>query len=245
MKAMRRRIGNRSPSTAYDAGMTPHMRRVRRRQGGGRVVRRPRLWKDGPKEPSLKAPTFTTARLLLQPLAMSDAPAIQSCFPQWKIVKYLSAQVPWPYPEDGALAFVRDVALPAMREGTAWHWSIRPQRDPGRLIGMISLMDNPDDNRGFWLDPAWWGQGLMMEASTVVTDFWFETLDRPLLRVPKAIVNVRSSKLSERMNMRRAARMERRYVSGQLPAELWEITRAEWTRYRYTTHHIEPDAGGA
>jgi hypothetical protein len=40
-----------------------------------------------------------------------------------------------------------------MKEGTAWHWSIKPVEAPDRLIGIISLMDEPDNNRGFWLVP--------------------------------------------------------------------------------------------
>lgn len=41
-------------------------------------------------------PTFSTARLLLQPLELADAPAIQRIFAQWQIVRYLANRVPWP-----------------------------------------------------------------------------------------------------------------------------------------------------
>ena len=67
---------------------------------------------------------------------------------------------------------------------------------------MISLMDKPGNNRGFWLDPALQGRGLISEASTAVTDYWFETLERPVLRVPKAVANVSSRRISERSGMR-------------------------------------------
>jgi [ribosomal protein S5]-alanine N-acetyltransferase len=60
---------------------------------------------------------------------------------------------------------------------------------PGWLIGGISLLAKPDDNRAFWLDPAWQGQRLMSEASAGVADFWFERLGRPVLRVQKAAAN--------------------------------------------------------
>jgi len=173
-------------------------------------------------------PTITTARLILRPLELGDADAVQSTFPKWEIVQYLAAHVPWPYPADGALTFIRDTVLPAMRDGTEWHWSIRPRSSPERLIGAISLRDKPDDNRGFWLDPAWHGQGLMSEACSAVTEFWFETLQRPVLRVPKAVANVASRRISERSGMRIVETEERDYVSGRLPSELWEITREEW-----------------
>jgi ribosomal-protein-alanine N-acetyltransferase len=181
-----------------------------------------------PGECCLMIPTLTTSRLILRPLDLGDVDAVQSTFPKWDVVKHLAAHVPWPYPDDGALTFIRDMALPAMRAGTAWHWSIRPRVSPEQLIGEIDLADKSDDNRGFWLDPAWQGHGLMSEACAVVTAFWFETLERPVLRVSKAIANVASRRISERSGMRIVETGERDYVSGRLPAELWEITLEEW-----------------
>ena len=58
-------------------------------------------------------PTLQTERLLLTPLQLADAPAMQQLFPQWEIVRFLNNRVPWPYPEDGALRYIQDVALPA------------------------------------------------------------------------------------------------------------------------------------
>ena len=66
-----------------------------------------------------------TARLLLKPLTLDDADQVQRLFPHWEVVKHLASVVPWPYPEDGAFTFYRDVALPAMARGDAWHWSLR------------------------------------------------------------------------------------------------------------------------
>jgi [ribosomal protein S5]-alanine N-acetyltransferase len=68
----------------------------------------------------------------------------------------------------------------------------------------------------------------MSEASTAVTDYWFEILERPVLRAPKAVENVRSRRISERSGMRLIETVDRDYVSGRLPTEIWEITREEW-----------------
>lgn len=171
---------------------------------------------------------LTTRRLLLRPLALDDSPAIQQLFPHWNIVRFLNAFVPWPYPEDGALSFLRDIALPAIVEGRAWFWSIRLKTAPEQLIGVISLMEGEEDNRGFWLATEWQGRGLMMEACEVVTDYWFEVLGKPVLRVPKAIANEASRKISQRDGMRVVWTGERDFVSGTQPAELWEITAEEW-----------------
>lgn len=179
---------------------------------------------------SAAIPILVTPRLILRPLDLADAGAIQTLFPQWEVVRFLASRVPWPYPADGALTFIRDMALPAMQQGAEWHWSIRLKSMPDQLIGEISLSDKLNENRGFWLAPKWQGQGLMTEASSAVTDYWFETLERPVLRAPKAVANVPSRRISERSGMRMIKTEDWDYVSGSLPTEIWEITREEWLR---------------
>jgi ribosomal-protein-alanine N-acetyltransferase len=177
-------------------------------------------------------PTLETQRLLLRPLELSDAGQAQLLFPHWEIVRYLSNRVPWPYPPDGAFTFYRDVALPAMARGDQWHWSLRLRREPARLIGSITLLKSEDKNRGFWLGLPWQGQGLMSEACDAATDYWFDVLKFPVLRVPKAIGNAASRRISEKQGMRVVATEEREYVSGRLPSEIWEITAEEWHNRR-------------
>lgn len=173
-------------------------------------------------------PTLYTERLILRPLEMADAPDIQQHFAHWEVVRYLNAFVPWPYPADGAQTYLRDMALPAIAAGKEWHWSIRLKSAPEHLIGNISLMDEQDNNRGFWLGPQWQGQGLMTEASAAVTAYWFEILGRPVMRVPKAAPNIGSRKLSVRGGMRLIHTGTGRFVGGEFPKEIWELTREEW-----------------
>ena len=172
-------------------------------------------------------PTIETPRLLLRALELADAEQTQVLFPHWEVVKYLNSLIPWPYPADGARQFYEHVELPAMARGDHWTWSIRTKTEPRQLIGSISLMRG-EENRGFWLGLPWHGQGFMTEASNAVTDFWFDVLKFPVLRVPKAIVNTASRRISEKQGMRIVATVERDYVCGRLPAEIWEITAEEW-----------------
>jgi [ribosomal protein S5]-alanine N-acetyltransferase len=118
-----------------------------------------------------------------------------------------------------------------MERGDAWHWTVRLKSDPDRIIGSIGLTRG-ESNRGFWLDPAYQRRGLMLEASDCVTDFWFSVLEMPLLRVPKAVDNTGSRRISEKQGMRVAVVEDRNYVSGRLPSEIWEITREEWLARR-------------
>jgi RimJ/RimL family protein N-acetyltransferase len=177
-------------------------------------------------------PTLSTERLILRPLELADAEAIQQQFPHWEVVRYLNVLVPWPYPADGAFIYLRNIALPPIARGEEWHWSIRLKSAPGQLIGNISLMNEQDNNRGFWLGPQWQGQGLMTEATEAVTRYWFETLGRDVLRVPKAAPNIASRKLSERTGMRLIHTEVGDFVGGRFPKDVWEITRTEWLEQR-------------
>ncbi|EBT1278907.1 GNAT family N-acetyltransferase [Salmonella enterica] len=175
-------------------------------------------------------PSLETERLILKPLSSDDSVQIQRIFPRWEIVRYLVASIPWPYPDNAAQDYVDNVALVASNEGKGWYWTLRRKENPRNLIGVICLMDNPDNHRGFWLAPEWQGQGYMTEACRAVTCFWFIKLGRQVLRVSKAVINSRSRKLSERSGMRLIRVQKNNYVCGELETEIWEITRDEWSR---------------
>lgn len=73
----------------------------------------------------------------------------------------------------------------------------------------------------------------MTEASDAVTDFWFDALQRPVLRVAKAVANTASRRISQSSGMRVIAMEDRDYVSGRWPSEIWEITAEEWHSRRH------------
>jgi RimJ/RimL family protein N-acetyltransferase len=173
-------------------------------------------------------PPLSTSRLHLLPLTPEDAPAIQAQFPRWEIVRHLAAVVPWPYPPDGALTFLRDFTLPAMAREEAWHWTIRLREVPGHLAGVVNLMPGERENRGIWVGLPWQGRGIAAEACGGIERFWFEELGQPVLRSRKAVANRSSRRLSESAGMRVIATGEGDFVSGGLPDETWELTAAAW-----------------
>ncbi|MCU7368527.1 GNAT family N-acetyltransferase [Pantoea stewartii] len=177
-------------------------------------------------------PEIVTERLRLKPLSLEDADAMQIAFPRWEIVRYLIDSVPWPYPGGGARDYIANVALPAVAAGTGWYWTLRPKAAEQQLIGVICLMETPDNNRGFWLVPEWQGQGYMTEACLAVTDYWFTDLKKTLLRTPKAALNQRSVNISVNSGMRCIRTEKKQYVSGTHDSQLWEVTREEWQAFR-------------
>src|SRR5258708_20480143 len=129
-------------------------------------------------------PRLEPPRLWLRPLELADAEQTQRIFPEWEVVRYLAARVPWPYPPDGATTFYRDVALPAMERGEAWHWSLRLKENPELMIGNITLGRGGDKNRGFWLGRPCQGQGLVSAASGAATPSSIAAVPFPPIRVP-------------------------------------------------------------
>lgn len=186
--------------------------------------------KTSQKETKMQPQKLETKRLILHPLESKDHIQIQNIFPQWEIVRYLTANTPWPYPDDGTLEYINKIALPSMAEGNAWFWTIRRKDAPSIIIGMISLYEQENNNRGFWLDPQWHGNGFMTEAVQVVTDFWFNTLNRKVLRAPKSSDNIASKKISIKSGMRLIRLENKDFVSGRMLSETWEITRDEWNK---------------
>jgi [ribosomal protein S5]-alanine N-acetyltransferase len=179
-------------------------------------------------------PVLETRRLILRPLCQEDVPVIQRRFPRWEIVRHLTDRVPWPYPADAAAAHVAE-CLEQMARREKCYWAIFPKGGPTELIGRIDLW--PDDGasrdqRGFWLDPEFQGQGLMTEAAERVTEFAFIELGWPHLWLSNAEANGVSGRIKEKQGARLIDREPSRYVSGEGMRMVWLLMQEEWLARR-------------
>ncbi|MBW7912038.1 MAG: GNAT family N-acetyltransferase [Alphaproteobacteria bacterium] len=177
-----------------------------------------------------------TERLLLRPLNLQDAPAIQKYFPHWEIVQHLSAKtVKWPYPPDGAQKFLQNIALPAMARGDDWYFGITLKGDAaGEVIGVVHLRrDTAAGNRGVWLASGFQGKGYMQEAVGAVNDLAFGTLDFDKMVIKNAADNEASRRLKQKTAARHVATVPASHYIGGSPAqEIWELTAADWRAFR-------------
>ncbi len=174
-------------------------------------------------------PLLETPRLILRPIRADDAPAVQRRFPQWEIVRFLSAHVPWPYPPDGAAENMVD-CLTELERREKFHWAITLKGGDDELIGRIGLWAETGerDQRGFWLDPEFWGQGLMTEAADRVSEYAFNELDWPQLYLCNAEANLGSHRVKEKQGARIIDRVPARYVSGEGMRVVWVLEREGW-----------------
>jgi [ribosomal protein S5]-alanine N-acetyltransferase len=174
-------------------------------------------------------PTFATARLILRPATVMDAPAIQAQFCNWNVIKHIGGKVPWPYPPDGAERFLQEDALPRVHRGDAHLWAIC-LKATGELIGLIEfrLAKDADDHRGFWIAEPYWRQGLMSEAVEAVNRFVFEDLALDSFIEQNAANNPASRRLKEKSGGEFLSYRESNYLSGARWSEVWRLTRAGW-----------------
>ncbi len=176
-------------------------------------------------------PVLETARLILRPLEERDIPAIQRIFPQWEVVRYLNAEVPWPYPDDGAATNMA-MCLGKRARNEQFYWSITLKGGDDELRGRIDMW--PDDGkrhdmRGFWLDPLLHGQGLMTEAADAVTAYAFERLGWPFLYLTNAVGNVASRRVKEKQGAELLRQEPWAYVAdAQGRRDVWKLTREAW-----------------
>ena len=88
------------------------------------------------------------------------------------------------------------------------------------------------DQRGFWLDPAFAGRGLMTEAAERVTEFAFVELGWPHLWLSNAEANVASGRIKEKQGAQLIDREPSRYVSGEGMRMVWLLRREDWLARR-------------
>jgi RimJ/RimL family protein N-acetyltransferase len=178
-------------------------------------------------------PTLETERLVLRPLRLEDAPAIQRHFPNWQVVRNLLAKVPWPYPPDGAETNTRE-SLEKRARGEQFFWVLTLKGADDEAIGRIDLRPDAGDHemRGFWLAHEHWGRGLMTEAAEAVTAYAFEVLAWPHIWVTNAATNAGSHRIKEKQGFELIEVVPGEFVEGPRPKEVWRLTREAWLARR-------------
>ncbi|HLX15862.1 MAG TPA: GNAT family N-acetyltransferase [Bradyrhizobium sp.] len=179
----------------------------------------------------MDTPTIQTPRLILRPLALSDAPVIQRHFNNWNIIQNLASVVPWPYPDDGAEAFISKQLEKIAAGEEIYQWVLVLRSSDGEAIGNIHFHPRPGKpkgNRGFWLAEPYWNRGLMTEAIASVNDFAFRTLGVESFYVCNVASNAASRRVKQKTGAEFVGFIELAHHNGQSKAEHWKVTRESW-----------------
>ena len=179
-------------------------------------------------------PTLLGEDIILRPMSITDAPAIQIHFPHWDIVKHLTSKVPWPYPPDGAEQFLNNIVLPKMARGEMYGWAICKREKPNELIGSISYCytEPKELRRGFWLAREHHGQGYMTQAVCLVQDFLFFSCNLGEIHMMNAVENIASRRIKEKTGATYVGTIDFGHLSGGRQSEVWKCTRKDWATFR-------------
>lgn len=174
-------------------------------------------------------PTLTTERLILRPLAATDATALAALNADPNVTRFISL--------DGQPLSVEDSWRQLAMLIGHWHlrgfgmWAVAERERPNDLIGRIGSHQPegwPDFEVGWALASTHWGHGYATEGAAAAMRYAFETLNRP--RVVSLIdpANVRSRAVAERLGERRDGEWSLR---GRV-VDIYAIDRNTWSNGR-------------
>src|SRR5262245_13405706 len=121
-------------------------------------------------------PTLTTARLVLRPLMMADAPDVQRLAGAREVAS-TTLRIPHPYEPGMAEQWIR-THQEAYERGELGHCAIVRRAD-NTLMGCIGLrIDQPYAHAelAYWLGVPFWNQGYCTEAARAIVQYGFEVL---------------------------------------------------------------------
>jgi RimJ/RimL family protein N-acetyltransferase len=137
-----------------------------------------------------------TARLVLRPFDIGDAPRVFEIQSNWNVARMLRL-LPWPATLESTAAWLATHES-EWRSGTGCRFALRTG---GRLIGCCDVdeIEANEGELGYWLDEAAWGRGYASEAAGAVVDFAFGPLGLSALKSGCAADNPASAHVLEKL----------------------------------------------
>jgi RimJ/RimL family protein N-acetyltransferase len=143
-----------------------------------------------------------SARLILRPFTLADAPDVKRLAGDWKIAD-TTALVPHPYPEGAAEAWISTLA-DGFEARSAATFAITLVED-GELVGATGLRIEAQHARaelGYWIGVPFWGHGYATEAARTLVDFGFRTLLLNRIQAEVLSRNPASARVLEKIGMK-------------------------------------------
>jgi ribosomal-protein-alanine N-acetyltransferase len=152
-------------------------------------------------------PTLLTPRLLLRPLAITDAAAIVRLAGAREVAAY-TLRIPHPYTDNHAERFITAAARHA-ESGQSVVFAIEVQ-ETSHFIGAIGLEIQPTHRHaelGYWIGVPYWGNGYATEAAAAAVRFGFETLQLHRIYAMHFLENAASGRVLRNIGMRHEGRL--------------------------------------
>jgi [ribosomal protein S5]-alanine N-acetyltransferase len=178
-----------------------------------------------------KQPTLETERLVLRPLAPTDASALKQLAGRREIAD-TTISVPHPYSLKLARQWIADTAH-LYAQGRVAVFAITRKPD-GKLSGTIGLRDIDAEHSlaemGFWVAVECWGQGYATEAARAVLAFGFEQLGLNRIYAHHMVRNPASGRVLARIGLQREGLLRQRVRKWDVFEDVvpMAILREEW-----------------
>jgi ribosomal-protein-alanine N-acetyltransferase len=178
----------------------------------------------------VRQPVIATERLVLRPFELGDAPAVQRLAGD-PAVAATTANIPHPYPDGAAEAFIQRTRADAER-GLGYTFAV-VGRDGGTLLACVGLRLDPPHRRaelGYWVGRPYWGRGIATEAAAAVLRFGFREVGLNRIFATALVRNPASARVMQKVGMRLEGTLRQHVVKDGVPEDLvlYGLTQGEY-----------------
>lgn len=168
-----------------------------------------------------------TERLILRPLALSDATTIRELSGDYEVAK-TTLNIPHPYPEGAAESFIQS----QQDNSKGYSFAIVRKSDP-QLIGGMGIHPHERHDHaemGYWIGVPYWNQGYASEALRRVVAFGFEELALNRIYAGYFSQNIASRRVMEKAGMTYEGTFRQHYVREGVYYDIGycAILRSDW-----------------
>jgi [ribosomal protein S5]-alanine N-acetyltransferase len=166
-------------------------------------------------------PTLYTARLILRPFTVADAPAVQRLAGAAAVAE-MTLNIPHPYADGMAESWIathRDAWI----AGTDVTFAITTASHELRgAVGLHITRAHDRGEIGYWIGEPYWGQGVATEAVTAILAFAFDTLGLHRVQASHLPRNPASGRVMQKVGMQREGLQRGRYRKGDVYEDVVE-----------------------
>lgn len=149
----------------------------------------------------MRQPSLETARLVLRPFTLADAPIVQRLAGAVEVAD-TTQNIPHPYPDGAAELWIASHA-DRFAAGTVITFAI-VLRATAELLGAIGISLSPRHHLGelgYWIGAPYWNKGYTTEAAAAVIDYGFETLGLHRIQARHFTRNPASGRVMQKVGM--------------------------------------------
>lgn len=175
-------------------------------------------------------PTLRTARLVLRPFDLRDAPRVQHLAGD-PLVAATTLNIPHPYGDGVAETWIGG-HQERFEQGQEIVFAIT-RREDGVVIGAIGLIPNLRHDRaelGYWIGVPYWGKGYCTEAAYAVVAYGFNQVGLNRMVARHFANNPASGRVMQKLGMQREGvqRQHDKKDGGYLDVVLYGLLRDEY-----------------